>query len=344
MKTHSLKQPESPIYRFDINPKIQEGSKEIESLRSEIFKIRKQIVVFENKCKEMVKNEFQYRSIIKSCQISLRNKRSAENPSKNPEKYSPIILQSLSEINENISRFDENVDELVTANEQNMISIYNSKLNSICKNLEKEKKEKFEYLEGLAEREKMLTKELEMLKESVEVIEEKNKALARENKEIKKKIQNKDLEILEFEKKIFEFKSNSIKYLHFDSKKNLDYSTRSQKQIKTNTLAIETEIIENFNFDRYQKMISHVQKLLDIENNNFKAAKNAFLREINYRSEVEDIIINTVDEVNRERNSRPTLFKRSYNMEIIEKLVKNESIISTLEEYVSKKNSKEKQE
>ena len=79
-----------------------------------------------------------------------------------------------------------------------MISIYNSKLNSICKNLEKEKKEKFEYLEGLAEREKMLTKELEMLKESVEVIEEKNKALARENKEIKKKIQNKDLEILEF--------------------------------------------------------------------------------------------------------------------------------------------------
>ena len=337
MKLHAAKQVDSPILRVDPNIRIQELHKENEAFKSEILQLKRSIVLLEQRNYDMLKSEIQYRSVIKSYRIELKKKAASGVLSDINEKISSSIVDSHRELTDNISKLHQRVDEIINNREEVLVAVYDSKLKAINKNLEKEKKEKFEHLEGLAEREHMLNKELQMLKGSVGVIEAKNSHLEKENKEIKHLMKVRDLEISELEKRMFEFKQSSLKLPSIKSAKNLEIASPSQKTIKTCSMAIETDAVEDDTSMRYQKVISKLQKLLMIEKNNVRAARNAYFRELNSRSEIEDTIVGCIEEVKRERNAKKGAFQLSYNMSITEKLVHNETILKKLHEFMAVK-------
>ena len=176
-----------------------------------------------------------------------------------------------------------------------------------------------------------------MLKGSVGVIEAKNSHLEKENKEIKHLMKVKDLEISELEKRMFEFKKRSVKLPSIKSTKALEIETPRLKNVKTSSMAIETDAIEDDTSARYQKVVSKLQKLLMIEKNNVRAARNAYFRELNSRSEIEDSIISCIEEVKKERDAKKGTFQLSYNMALTEKLANNENILKKLQEFISSK-------
>ncbi|OMJ84072.1 hypothetical protein SteCoe_14883 [Stentor coeruleus] len=286
MKTFTVKQVESPILRQDPNQKILELHKENELIRNDLNSLKKYISLLETKNHEMLKNEIQYRNIIKAYQIELKKKLISGQVFNDPnEKYQTSISEIHKEIADNVSSIEGKIVDIVTSREETILAVFNSKLKDITKNLEREKKEKFEYLEGLAEREHMLSKELQMLRGSVGVIEAKNSHLEKENKEIKHLLKIKELEINELRKRMFEIKEKSVKFPNIKSPSMTDIQTRSDKSIKTKSFGCETDFPEDDNSARYQKIISKLQKLLAIEKNNVRAARNAYFREISSKAE-----------------------------------------------------------
>ena len=339
MKSHTIKQIESPVLRTDSNVRIQELHREAENLRFETAQLKKMISFLEQRNHEMLKNEMQYRNIIKSYQVEVKRK---SNPidtlSDTTERNASIFNETHKELRENIKKLQLKVDEILTSREETLVALYNSKLKEINQNLEKEKKKKYEELEGLAKTEHMLGKELQMLKGSVGVIEAKNTHLEKENKEIKQLLKVKDLEISELEKRMFEFKQQSIKFPSIKGAKSTDLHSKSQKDIKTISLAIETDIIEDQTSARYQKVISKLQKMLAIEKNNVRAARNAYFRELNSRSDIEEIILGCIEEVKKEKtNATKKPYQLSYNMSVVEKLTNNEDLLIKLQEFLTRK-------
>ena len=339
MKPHTIKQAESPVLRLDLNSKSQDLHKEIESLRFELSSLKKKVLHLEQRNHEMLKNEIQYRNVIKSYQFELKKHlKGQELFNEIPETNSLSIEDYHSELNENVINLHEKVNEIVSNRGEMILAVFNSKLKDINNTLEKEKKEKFEYIEGLADREHALSKELQMLKGSIEVIEAKNSHLEKQNKEFKHLIKVKDLEISELQKRIFEIKEKNLVLPSINSERSAIKLSLSQKNIKMTSLAIETDFVEDDTSKRYQKIISKLQKLLSIEKNNVRAARNAYFRELNNRGEVEETIIKCIDEVKKERkNAKRSAYQLSYNMSVVERLSNSEAILTKLQEFMTHK-------
>lgn len=336
MKSLTVKPIESPLPRMDPNIRIQELHKENENLKYEMGQLKKTISSFEQKNQEMLKNEIQYRNVIKSYQNDLKKKSAGVLLDVN-EKISTSIMDSHRELTENIGRMQQKVDDIISNREEILVAVYNSKLRDINRNLEQEKKEKFEYVEGLAEREHMLSKELQMLKGSVGVIEAKNSHLEKENKNLKLLAKVKDLEINELHKKMSEYKKSSLKFPSIKSAKNLEIKGTTHNIIKTTSSAVETDNIEDDTGKRYQKVIAKLQKLLMIEKNNVRAARNAYFRELSSRSDIEDTIISCIEEIKKEKASTKPNHQSAFYLSLSEKLVNSEVILKRLQEFLSQK-------
>jgi hypothetical protein len=338
---NTVKQIESPILRLDLASRCLEMQKEIEGLRSESSHLKAKILLLEETNHQMLKYEIQYRSIIKSYQIELKKRGGLSDTvfETSSDKLLSNFSDTHKELNQNISKLQSKITEILSDREQAIITMFDSKLNQLNKNLDLEKKEKFEHLEGLAEREQILNKELQMLKGSIEVIEAKNSYLEQENKRIKQLLKAKDTEISGLEKKMFELKEKSISFPNIKTSRSKESNTKSQQEIKTHSLAIETDEIEDESY-RYQKIIQKLQKMLAIEKNNVRAARNAYFTELNNRSEIEEVVLNCIQEVSKEKkNAKRTSFQLSYNMTLVEKLTKNEELLRNLQEYLNQKKS-----
>jgi hypothetical protein len=179
MKSHSVKQIESPMFRLDPVAKVQEWHKEFEQMKAEIIVLKKNLAFLEQRNEEMLKNEIQYRNLIKIYQSELKKNNKFELLNDLSEKHQLGITDIHKEINQNISDLQGKVDEILTNREEMIVSVFNSKLREINENLEKEKKEKFEDLEKGAAKKNLLKQELDMLKGSIGVIEAKKLAFGK---------------------------------------------------------------------------------------------------------------------------------------------------------------------
>jgi hypothetical protein len=336
MKTHTIKQIESPLVRQDPSQRQLELHKENEQLKVDIVILKKNLGYLEQRNHEMLKNEIQYRNLIKLYQQELKKlSNNHELLNDLSEKHQLSISEIHNEINSNISNLQGKIDEIITNREELIIAVFNSKLKEINDNLEKEKKEKFEDLEKGAAKKNLLKHELEVLKGSIGVIEAKNTHLETQNKELKHLLKVQDLEINALQKKIFELKEKNVV---FPNIKTTRETSKSQKEIKVNTMACETDIVNEDHAGRYQKIIQKLQKLLTIEKNNVRAARNAYFRELNSRSEIEETIIACIEEVKKQRkNTKKSAYQLSYNMSLVEKLTNSEIVLNKLKDFLNHK-------
>lgn len=337
MKTHTIKQIESPVVRTDPNQRVQELHKENDQLRMDIVILKKNLGYLEQRNHEMLKNEIQYRNLIKVYQQELKKvSNNQELLNDLSEKHQLSISDIHKEINTNISSLQGKIDQILTNREEMIIAVFNSKLKEINDNLEKEKKEKFEDLEKGAAKKNLLKHELEVLKGSIGVIEVKNTQLETQNKELRHLVKAKDLEISALEKKIFELKEKNVVFPSIKTSRG--EGSKSQKEIKMTSMACETDLVSEDHAGRYQKIITKLQKLLTLEKNNVRAARNAYFRELNSRSEIEETIISCVEEVKKQRKSaKKGAFQLSYNMAIVDKLTNSEVILNKLKEFMNHK-------
>jgi hypothetical protein len=148
----------------------------------------------------------------------------------------------------------------------------------------------------------------------------------------------KDMEIGALQKRIFELKEKNVVFPSIKGSRTAEIHTKSQKEIKTTSMGIETDLIEDESAGRYQKIIVKLQKLLALEKNNVRAARNAYFRELNSRSEIEETIISCIEEVKKQRKSgKRGNFQFSYNMAVAEKLSNSEAVLIKLQEFLSHK-------
>lgn len=238
MKPHSVKQIESPMFRLDPGTKLQEFHKEHDQMRSEIILLKKNLAFLEQRNHEMLKNEIQYRKLIKSYQNELKKNNKFELLGDLSEKHQLGITEIHKEINSSISDLQGKVDQILSSREEMIVSMFNTKLREINEKLEKEKKEKFEDLEKGAAKKNLLKHELDMLKGSIGVIEAKNAHLYSQNKEYKHLIKMKDMEINALQKRIFEIKKSNVTFPNIKSTKKLDVNSKSKTEIKTASMLI----------------------------------------------------------------------------------------------------------
>ena len=343
MKTLTLKQVESPLQRLEPAAKLQEIQKEAEYLRSEYSELRKYLSLLEQKNYELLKFDLQYRNIIKSYSSELNPKGVFETLPDSSEKYEVSIPESFKELNSQISKMHLKVEEILKNKQKVIVFDYNKKLENLNTNLEKEKKEKFEHLEGLAEREQMLSKEIQMLRGSVGVIEAKNSHLEVVNKQMKQILSTRNVEIEGLEKKIQEFKEKSLKLPGIKSVRNLSLSEKGSDEVKTKSLGIETEKTDENDQQRYQKIIFSLQKMLNHKKNDVRAARNAYFKELSNRSEIDQLLESCIQELSKEiKQATKKSYKLSYNVANIEILSKKESFLRILQEYLKNKNNESK--
>lgn len=245
----------------------------------------------QKKDRQAMKSDIDYKNAIIGYQEELQGRKKKIKLSKENMR---IIKDSYQNMFDSLQLMQEKIQEMLTMKEEALGAVFNSKLKEMIKQLEKEKREKFEFLDSLAEKETKLRQELELLKASVFVIESKNDALEKKNKKLAIDGKIKDLEIEGLKKKMFEFKKQKLRLPPLEIPRSnstvpesVASDIRASPMLTLNPNMTEREEISSLN---NQSFIYKLQKQLKVEKQNCRAAREAYTREIENKSELFRIV------------------------------------------------------
>ncbi|CAG9322180.1 unnamed protein product [Blepharisma stoltei] len=336
--------PSLPVLRPNYeSTKLLEHQKEIESLKNEIADLKYDIQLLRKKEKESIKTELQYKQLIRTYQqeLSKNSILQSKMPTEESEKNVHVIGEAYDKVYDCIKQLQDRIDDMLVNKEVSLIAVFDAKLQEISKELENEKKAKLEYIEGLAERENKSLKELEILRGSVELIEAKNCYLETENKRLRGELKQARSEYENLERRLFQMKESRPKP-RVPSPKSL-ISPKSSTSVllsppvspgsRVNSF-LSSKRSENDNADaRYQQVIEKLKKSIEFQKNNLRAARTAYIREIQNKNEIEQVVQVCLDEVKKQlvQNKDKTKNKgENTRQELINKLTTQEEILSLL--------------
>ena len=291
-----------------------------------------------------LKREKEYRKTLLEYENELRARSNYNGPvedqyQRNMEKISKLY----NVITDNISHIQKKTSQILAEQEKDIKRQFNSKMKEVSKELEIEKKKKIEGVENYAETESQLTRELDIMKKSTESIALKNYLVDEENKKFQKEFNDKrvirnalfkELATLKREnavvmEEIAKYKESSIN--NFTPQKSASNSIMPSLYSKRD-LSQEDE-------SRCDYIIQRLKKILDTERKNLKNIRNAYARDLQNRTELEQILRQCADEVKSEitqespDNKKKTVQLTSQDREkIIEMLLSKETVLELLNE------------
>ncbi|CAG9330420.1 unnamed protein product [Blepharisma stoltei] len=322
---------------------LTELQKEIEFLRGKNTELVNVVKHWETRETFVESSEYKFKNLVASYLKELRSKA-------NPLKYSAevveqneeVITQTYEKMFKLLQTLQDKIDELVTKKEDLLTIEFNAKLQDIIGSLEREKKEKFEQIDKLVKKEKELETDYELLKASISMIESKNTFYESENKRLRSELRQAKLEINGLEKRIFDIKRNEKKG---DLSSVLITPVHSTISASAKHIGIETSLnspiiskrnssIEDFTPLRYEAIINRLQKLLKIEKQNLRDYKILYFKEVQSRSEIENILLSCIEEI------RSQIIKNNYkdfNSELAEKLTTQDQVLKLVYEMLKTK-------
>lgn len=235
-----------------------------------------------------------------------------------------------------ISSFKKEIQDEVYDHERDIVRIFDMKLAHICEELEDKRQKKVTEINTLMKKEGKISKELEILRASAQIIDSKNSNLEQDNKQLKIELKLKDSELKEIMEKYYRLKKQIEN--EEDQRFEMMSSIRSpfaETSPKSQTRQIETALsMHNPHIDRYEAVISRLKKLLEIERKNLRAARTAYTREIESKTELENMLRKCIELVRNDIIRKRGIYKKVDGNEesqmLIDQLLNSEEILTTI--------------
>ncbi|CAG9320991.1 unnamed protein product [Blepharisma stoltei] len=344
--------PPLPVLRSNYDPaKLLECQKETEILKNEISELKSEIHHLRKKEKESIKAEIQYKQLIRTYQQELSKPPllPSKMPTEESEKNLSVITDAYDKVYGCIKQLQERINDMLVSKEITLVAVFNARLQEISNELENEKKEKLEYIENLAERESNSVKELGLLKGSVELVEAKNSFLEVENKRLKGELKQLKTEYDILEHRLFEMKLTKSKP-RLASPRSIISPTSAPSILTSPPVSpgsrIKSFISPNRSAEestdaRYQLVIEKLKKSVRDQKSSLRAARTAYIRELQSKNEIENVIQTCIDSVKKQLVNCKDKSKNKAELvkqELIDKLTTQEEILSLLYQKVQRKN------
>lgn len=332
-------------------------------LESKINDIKKQIESEREKCRQMerdmnaredryMKREKEYRKNLSEYEAELRARSNyAEQPiehqfSRNMDKIGKLH----NVIVENISNIQKKTSQILQEQEKDIKRQFETRMKEVNKDLEEEKKKKLEGVGNYAEKESQLTRELELMKASMDLIESKNGLLQKENYQIKHEFKSQQTgreillkEIVSIKRENAQIMEEIAKYKEFTismSRERSVYSPSLDQTVKSaNGRFGTTGSVDGDKNSRYESVINRLKRMLEAERKNLKTVRTAYARELQGKTELEQILRQSVDEVKAQilRNrsdmrDKIAQFSPQDRERIIEMILSQERVLTLLYE------------
>eukprot|EP00359_Climacostomum_virens_P008042 CAMPEP_0204915924 /NCGR_PEP_ID=MMETSP1397-20131031/13836_1 /ASSEMBLY_ACC=CAM_ASM_000891 /TAXON_ID=49980 /ORGANISM="Climacostomum Climacostomum virens, Strain Stock W-24" /LENGTH=432 /DNA_ID=CAMNT_0052088185 /DNA_START=1 /DNA_END=1299 /DNA_ORIENTATION=+ len=297
---------------IDLQNSILELQAQLEKERQENTRMKRDM---EKRQERYVRREQEYRRTIAEYEGQLRMQ-SSNTPlslSEQANKNLSRIHELQDKVIENISYIQQKTSKILQTQEEDIVKQFNSKLSIKERELEEEKRKKLEGVGNFAEKETQLVRELELMRASIEFIESKNKKLTAENQELKieYRSQENDREILmrqivQLKRETAALKEELAKY-----KEGLVSVRAEEFSIDKNEASMpslhqrgESGGINDESLNRYEQVITRLKRMVELERKNLRAARTAHAKELESRTELEQLLRKCVDDVKQEIQRR----------------------------------------
>jgi regulator of replication initiation timing len=344
-KRRDIRDPHSNA--VDLQNAVLDLQAQLEKERQENTRMKLDI---EKRQERYVRREQEYRRTILDYEEQLRIQSSSvplslgDQANKNISKIAELQEKVL----ENIGYIQHKTSRILQTQEEDIVKQFNSKLTIKERELEEEKRRKLDGVGNFAEKEDKLIREMELMKASIEFIETKNKKLSVENQELRVQFKSQETDrdtllrqIVQLKREMTTLKEELAKYkegpepLHIEelSVEKPDISMRSMSNRKGSANVGEESM------NRYEQVINRLKKMIELERKNLRAARTAHAKELESRTELEQLLRRCVDDVKQEIQRRRTEQRqRSRDQEltaadrekIIEVLLSQERVLTLL--------------
>jgi hypothetical protein len=320
IKRRQLREGQSPN-TIDLENRVFELSQQLEEERGKVKNLHDKI---SDRQERYVKREQEYRRTISEFEKKLKGKAIGQQiplnevTSKNIEKMNSFH----SDIIRNISTIQYKTTHILQDQEKEIVKQFNHLLNEKSRELAEERKKKIDGMGNLTEKEYQLYRELELRRTSVELLESKNKFLHKQNSELKIEYKSQESDKGMLELQLAELKKRSEKLKEDLNKvraqanaqerfspepQNSSPEPYNRYHSKSERSGLQhSRSVADAQDQKYQKIINKLKRLHDIENKNLRAARTAYARELQKKSELERILRESVEDVKIEINRRRT--------------------------------------
>lgn len=277
----------------------------------------------------LVKREQEYRTVLFSQESKLEGEFSIRDP-KLPDtarQKLEYIYKSHEKIIKKISDVQDKTLKLLQNQETEIVADLDLKLNEKWEELKNEKNSNLNMNEK-NKREVELIKELEKYIEMVEGIDETNKICTQQNYLVKIKQKNSEEDL-----KIIRGQLNNVKTINKRLKERLKelrngrLTPQPYLHERSSSKAFEMEKDES---GQYMDVVNKLKKMIEVENNNMRAARTALARELEERKEMAKFVKSCVEDV----KNKIIAAKSEQRMQVSDKAY--ESLETSIEVLLSK--------
>ena len=282
-------------------------------LELKIIELKKLIQAEKDKAEQMthdmqareeryLKREKEYRKTLNEYENDLRARSNYNGPVEDQYNRNMQKIDKLHHvILENVGSIQKKTSQILAEQEKDIRRQFDSKKNEVNRDIELERKKKLEGVGNYAEKESQLTRELELMKNSMKLIVSKNNLLKDENVKIEKEFQSqqKDRDAL-FKEIVNLKKENAMLSEEIAKIKESQYEPfLPQRSISNASMAgtFQKNNLKVEDTSRYEFIIQRLKKILETERKNLKNVRNAYARELQNKTELEQILRQCVDEV-----------------------------------------------
>lgn len=235
----------------------------------------------------------------------LKKVKNKNNQSNIPIKELDIVEDAHNRLQGSIREILKEASDLAASKESEIIKNFDLKLSNICSELEEKRRKKNLEIALNKEKDEKYKAEAEMLKESAAYIESRNKALEELNKQLK----------VEFSIKESETEALRKKVMDLNRSKNSRPDTHSPfvrfRGITSQGTSSSRSTSSDATSQRYDSIVYKLKQLIEIERSNLRAAKTVYTAEMEYKTEIEKILRNCVEDIKQEILKKKSQSKRN---------------------------------
>ena len=235
-----------------------------------------------------------------------------------------------------VTNIQGSTSRVLAVHERDIIRRFNSKLNDLKANLEKEKKQKIESVETNAEHEIRRAHELEMLRASIELVENQNKELQAQNRQLRLAARTQEGTNQQLVSKLVTTNKRMTSMQQETERMKASSALQTQSleslpRLMTEKATRSEEVTENTN--RYEVAIQHLKRMLHLERKNSQQLRAAYVQEVQSKTELEQIIRKCIDDIHSDLGAMQGVQSDLGKLEreaLVEKLLSQEKILSLL--------------
>ena len=323
-----------------------------DQLEKERERVKQMELEMESRQERYIRREKEYRKSLSEYEAEVRSRKNytavpvGEQSHRNMEKVKKLH----GVIEQNIASIQKKTSMILDEHKIDVSRQFQTKLNEILKNLEDEKKKKLDGVGNFAEKELKLVRELELMKASADLIESKNQSLAEENKAISREFQEQESDREQLSRHVVDLKRESAhlkeelaKYRELSmsisgQSSRAEFVPKGAKTTGSRFRSVNSSVQDDITV-KYESVVTKLKRMLEIEKKNLMEARTTYSKELESKTELENLLRQCVEDVKSEITRRRVEQKSSIREpeisqqdreKIIEVLLSQERVLTLL--------------